>query len=122
MVMLLRKNFSGLLTGWAGVFLLVFGLLLVPASVARAQSSETDLAVTTADVDIDSFLLETTADTNRAVEANKLHVVLLVNGTDKNIGLTCQHDIQAMRLVLRSAFARDSRRLVIHDLTTRNRK
>jgi hypothetical protein len=55
-------------------------------------------------------------------EAEKVHVVLLVNGTDKNIGQTCIHDIRALKTVLRSAFAKDAKRLVIHDLTVNNPK
>lgn len=56
----------------------------------------------------------------RPAEADKLHVILLVNGTDKSIGVTCLHDIQGMRSTLAAAFAKDTKRIVIHNLAGKN--
>jgi hypothetical protein len=67
-------------------------------------------------------LLWAQANQKLPAEADKLHVVLMVNGTDKSIGATCLHDVQALKKVLRTAFAKDAKRLVIHDLTLTNPK
>jgi hypothetical protein len=54
-------------------------------------------------------------------EADLFHLVLLVVGdTDKGIGGACLNDCKAMAVALKTAFAADKNRLVIHDLTRKN--
>jgi hypothetical protein len=54
-------------------------------------------------------------------EADKLHVVLLVDGSDGN-GPACLKDVEGMRAALEAAFAKDPQRLVLHDLAGKNPK
>jgi hypothetical protein len=53
-------------------------------------------------------------------EADKLHVILLVAGADDNIGNADMKDIAAMKQAIDTAFAKDSDRVVYHDLTGKN--
>jgi hypothetical protein len=54
-------------------------------------------------------------------EADKLHVVLLVDGTDKVIGGGDKHDVAAMKSIISGTIGKDPKRVVYHDLTGKNR-
>lgn len=65
-------------------------------------------------------LLSATPGARPAPMADRVHVILLVNGTDKNIGKSCLRDIQGVRNTISGAMAKDRSKLVIHNLAGRN--
>jgi hypothetical protein len=62
------------------------------------------------------------SEKNRPAEADKVHVVLLVAGADSDIGNADLKDVAAMKHTVKTAFQKDPKRLVIHDLTGKNPK